>query len=56
MEEISNRLANGDSLVKICKSEDMPSYRTVTRAVQGDEEMWDLYRRGRVLQAEYHGL
>ena len=53
MEEISNRLANGDSLVKICKAEGMPSYRTVTRAVQSDEVLWDLYRKGRVLQAEY---
>ena len=32
----------------------MPSYRSVTRAVQIDESLWELYRKGRVQQAEYY--
>lgn len=32
----------------------MPSYRSVTRAVQDDDELWEIYRKGRVLQAEYY--
>ena len=33
----------------------MPSYRSVTRAVQADDELYDMYHRGRILQAEYYG-
>jgi hypothetical protein len=55
MEDIANRLASGETLVQICKSDDMPSYRTVTRAVQADDELYDIYHRGRILQAEFYG-
>ena len=54
MTNIANRLACGESLVTICKTKDMPSYRSVTRAVQDDDELWEIYRKGRVLQAEYY--
>ena len=53
MQNIANRLANGESLVSICKTKGMPSYRSITRAVQDDEELWNIYRKGRVMQAEY---
>ena len=52
MQNIANRLANGESLVSICKTKGMPSYRSITRAVQDDEELWNIYRKGRVMQAE----
>lgn len=55
MEDIANRLASGETLVQICKDESMPSYRTVTRAVQADDELYDIYHRGRILQAEFYG-
>tara|TARA_R110002020_G_scaffold24190_3_gene79743 strand:+ start:1267 stop:1725 length:459 start_codon:yes stop_codon:yes gene_type:complete len=55
MQAIADRLATGESLVSICKRKGMPSYSSVTRAVQADDDLWDIYRRGRVLQAEYFG-
>ena len=55
MQAIADRLATGESLVSICKRKGMPSYSSVTRAVQSDDDLWDIYRRGRVLQAEYFG-
>jgi hypothetical protein len=54
MEKIVDRLAHGETLVDITKDEKMPTYRAVTRAVAGDDEMWELYRKGRILQAEYY--
>jgi hypothetical protein len=54
MEKIVDRLAQGETLVDITKDEKMPTYRAVTRAVSGDDELWELYRRGRILQAEFY--
>ena len=53
MQAIADRLAAGESLVKITKDKGMPSYASVTRAVQEDDELGSIYRRGRVLQAEF---
>ena len=53
MQEICNRLANGETLTDIVKSDDMPSYRSVTRAVQDDETLWEMYRKARILQGEW---
>jgi len=54
MEKIVDRLASGQTLVDITKDKKMPSYRSVTSAVAADEELWELYRKGRILQAEYY--
>ncbi len=54
MEKIVDRLAQGETLVDITKDDKMPSYRAVTRAVSGDDDLWELYRKGRILQAEYY--
>ena len=54
MEKIVDRLAHGETLMDIVKADGMPSYRAVTRAVAGDDELWELYRKGRILQAEYY--
>jgi hypothetical protein len=32
----------------------MPSYRTVTRSVLKDDELYEIYRKGRLMQAEYY--
>ena len=53
LEQICDRLAMGESLLKICREDGMPSYRSITRTVQGNEEMWEIYRRARVLQCEF---
>lgn len=53
MEKIVDRLAQGETLVDITKDKNMPSYRAVTRAVAANDELFELYRRGRILQAEW---
>ena len=53
MEKIVDRLAQGETLVDISKDKSFPSYRSVTRAVAASDELWELYRKGRILQAEY---
>jgi len=54
MQKIVDKLAEGITLTEICQDASMPSYRSVTRAVQLDEELWELYRKGRVQQAEFY--
>ena len=54
MTEIANRLGSGETLLSICKDEGMPGYRTVTRAVMQDDELFEIYRKGRLLQAEFY--
>jgi len=54
MEKIVDRLASGETLVDITKDKNMPSYRAVTRAVAANDELFELYRRGRILQAEFY--
>ena len=54
LEKIAEEMANGNSLVKIVKSNSWcPSYRQIIRVVQKDPELYEIYRRGRVMQAEY---
>lgn len=54
MKQVSERLAAGENLLKIVEDDGMPSYRAITAAVVRDEELFDIYRQGRVLQAEYY--
>lgn len=54
MQVIADRLGAGESLTKICAEDGMPSYRSVTRAVLQDDELYEIYRKGRLLQAEYY--
>ena len=54
MRKIAERLAEGETLIDICKDPDVPSYRAITDAVLADEEVYEIYRRGRVLQGEYY--
>ncbi len=53
MHKICDRLSQGESLLQICKDKAYPNYSNVTRAVQRDQELWELYRKGRALQAEF---
>jgi hypothetical protein len=52
--EVAERLAAGENLLKIVEDDHMPSYRAITSAVVRDEELFSIYRQGRVLQAEYY--
>jgi len=55
LEKIAEEMANGNSLVKIVKENSWcPSYRQIIRIVQKDPELYEIYRRGRVMQAEYY--
>lgn len=54
MQAVCDRLVEGETLNEIVKDDNMPSYRSITRAVQADEDMWEMYRKARILQAEYY--
>lgn len=54
MKEVAERLSAGENLLKIVEDEHMPSYRAITSAVVRDEELFDIYRQGRIQQAEYY--
>ena len=53
MSEICDRIAEGESLTRICVSTDhLPSWRTVLRWVQEDDAAHTAYRIARNLQCE----
>ena len=53
LQEICDRIAEGESLTRICNnSEHLPSWRTMLRYVQDDEDAYSAYRRARALQCE----
>jgi len=54
MTQIAERLAEGESLLRICDDDSMPDYSAITKAVIRDPELYEIYRQGRVLQAEYY--
>ena len=50
---ICDRIAGGESLTSICDtSETLPSWRTILRYVQEDEDAYTQYRNARSLQCE----
>jgi len=51
-EDILERLGNGESMVQICASEDMPGLRTVMRWANENEDFGTGYARAREAQAE----
>jgi hypothetical protein len=54
MADIAERLSKGESLLRICEEDTMPDYSAITKAVIRDQELYEIYRQGRVLQAEYY--
>ena len=54
MTEVAERMAMGENLLHIVDDPHMPSYRAITSAVARDEQMFDIYRQGRIMQAEWH--
>ena len=54
MKEVAERLGAGENLLKIVEDDHMPSYRAITSAVARDDELHEIYRQGRILQAEYY--
>jgi hypothetical protein len=53
MHKIADRLAVGETLKNILKTAGMPTYQGVMQAVLRDDDLYELYRRGRVMQSEY---
>lgn len=53
MERIAERMALGESLLKIVEEPGMPTYSGIMKAVTRNEELYDIYREGRVKQAEF---
>lgn len=53
MEQIAARMAVGESLLHIVEEDDMPSYAGIMKAITKDEELYAIYREGRVKQAEF---
>lgn len=49
---ICERIANGESLRKISKDDDMPSVVSVMRWLAADEELGNQYARAREIQAD----
>jgi hypothetical protein len=54
MTSIAERLAQGESLLRIVEDKGMPAYYAITKAVIRDPELHEIYRDGRVRQAEYY--
>ena len=53
MQTICERIADGTSLTRICNEDSsLPSWRTVLRWVQEDEDAYTQYRVARTLQCE----
>ncbi len=53
LQEICDRIAEGESLTRICNhSEHLPSWRTMLRYVQDNEDAYSAYRKARALQCE----
>lgn len=53
LDEICERIANGESLTRICnESNHLPSWRTVLNLVREQEEAYTKYRQARSLQCE----
>lgn len=52
MTRICEELMDGKSLTRICEADDLPSWRTVTRHVQEDDEAHTQYRKARAIQGE----
>ena len=50
--KICERLIDGESLTRICKSDEFPHYRTVLRHINDSEKAHEDYRRARAFQAE----
>lgn len=53
-QEVCDRIANGESLIKICKSEGMPKKNTVLAWVIEDAEFSNQYARAREAQADHY--
>ena len=55
MTEVAQRMSAGENLLQIVEDDHMPSYRAITSAVVRDDELFEIYRQGRIMQAEWHG-
>ena len=54
MQRVADRLAVGKSLRSICdEDKSLPSWETVLRGVQRDDELYDIYSKARAIGAEF---
>ena len=54
MHKIADRLAVGETLKGILADDNMPTYQGVMQAVSRNDDLYEIYRRGRVAQSEWH--
>ena len=52
IEELLQRITDGDSLASIVEGDEWPSYRTIFRRLEDDEKFRQRYDRARAVQAE----
>jgi hypothetical protein len=52
-EQICLRISQGESLLKICKSEDMPNYSSVMRWIQSKDDFRNNYARAKEIYEDY---
>lgn len=54
MMQLADRMAVGETLNQMVKEPGMPTYQGVMQAILRDDEIYEIYRQGRILQAEYY--
>ena len=53
-DELCLRIANGNSLNRVCRAKDMPDKATVYRWIDANEQFCDKYREATNQRAEFH--
>lgn len=53
MQAIADRMSVGESLKQILSDDGMPTYDGIMKAVIRSDELYEIYRSGRILQAEF---
>jgi len=54
MRLFSERMSQGDNLLNILSENGMPSYSGVMKAISLNDDLYNIYREGRVRQAEFY--
>lgn len=54
MMDLADRISVGETLKQILTEPNMPTYQGVMQAVLRNDELYEIYRQARVLQAEYY--
>lgn len=54
MMDLADRISVGEPLKQILTEPNMPTYQGVMQAVLRSDELYEIYRQARILQAEYY--